>query len=193
MSEASTETNLRIGADESVAVTTPTEPTAEVVQADIPGEKDENYVTITLSNPLNEHDRMRLGLPLDARTEVGQKVRVNKNGASMIIGAGYATVDPEDHIAVREALVTDGQAAAIESAPVVESAPEAQVSGETFTATPAINDVTPASAEVPPQEVPIAASTPGAPTPGEGSEGEVVDTSADETTSTDGSTTKRRR
>lgn len=96
-------TTRRVGAD-GETVETPTEATNEVVVASIPGDDESKFVTITLAHPLNERDRVYLGLPADASTEVGQQVKVNKNGAKAVINAGYATVDPEDNNAVRSVL-----------------------------------------------------------------------------------------
>lgn len=112
------ESTIRVGADETVEH--PRAATEEVVTATVPGESSDNYVTLTLAHPLTQRDRTRLGLPADASTEVGQKVRVNRNGAKAIITAGYATVDPEDKAAVRGALrggsVKGGEPTAMPSA-----------------------------------------------------------------------------
>lgn len=116
-----TTTTTRVGAD-GETTSTPSEPTTEVVEATVPGDDESKFVVITLSNPLNENDRVYLGLPKDASTEVGQKIKVNKNGAKTVINAGYATIDPEDNIAVQRAL-TPEEAAAGE--PAVEPAAEA--------------------------------------------------------------------
>lgn len=113
----------RVGADGETAE--PTEPTNEVVTANIPGDDESQFVTLMLSHPLNERDRQFLGLPADASTEVGQKVRVNKNGAKAIISAGYATVDPEDGNAVRAVLRGES---ADDVEPTAEPTAEAPVS-----------------------------------------------------------------
>lgn len=92
----------RVGADGDE--TTPEAPNDGVLTASIPGANPDKFVTLTLAHPLNEKDRIYLGLPKDGKTEVGQQVRVNRNGASAIINAGYATVDPENHEQVRSTL-----------------------------------------------------------------------------------------
>lgn len=92
----------RVGADGETVEPQP--PTDEVIVATIPGDDESKFITLTLANPLNERDKQYLGLPPESPAEVGQKVRVNKNGARAIINAGYATVDPEDNAAVRSVL-----------------------------------------------------------------------------------------
>ena len=95
-------TTRRVGSDETVS--TPSAPTTDLIVADVPGGNPDKFVTITLSNPLNAADRAYLGLPADAATEVGTKVRLSINGAKAVINAGYATVDPESTEEVRAAL-----------------------------------------------------------------------------------------
>lgn len=127
MTESTSTTATRVGADGAVEAKSDT-PVSDVVVAQIPGANPDNFVSITLSNPLNARDREFLGLPVDASTEVGQRLRVSKNGAKAVIHAGYATIDPEDSEAVRNLVpsspgVVSGEVA--DPAPVapVEDAP----------------------------------------------------------------------
>ena len=111
--------NRRFGADGDE--TTPGTPTDEVIVAEIPGDNPENFVTLTLAHPLNENDRRYLGLPADASTEVGQQVKVNRNGARALINAGLVTVDPEDNDAVRAALRGESAPRGASSEPEAEA------------------------------------------------------------------------
>lgn len=123
MSEQTSET-LRFGADGAKAE--PGETTDQPIVAKVPGSNPDNMVEVVLANPLNEKDREYLGLPKDAKTEVGQRLRLTRNGAKTLIEAGYAAgVDPENRASVRDAL----QVAKVEAGePVSEPAIEAQTS-----------------------------------------------------------------
>lgn len=168
-------TGVRVGAD-GETVETPTEATNEVIVAQVPGDDPDKFVTLTLAHPLNEKDRIYLGLPADARTEVGQKVRVNKNGAKGIINAGYATIDPEDNTKVKAVLRGEGP----DDQPVqtAQAEPTAEPDAEGLSS-PLVN---PPAAESTP-----GSGQPGQPTAGEGSVAEALsDAAASDSASTSG-------
>jgi len=65
----------------------------------------DNKVQISLAHPLNDEDARRLGLPEGQDYRPGASVIVTADAAQTLISAGYAQVDPEDHKAVKAALV----------------------------------------------------------------------------------------
>lgn len=62
-------------------------------------------IEITLAHPITrEQDKQYLGLDTKKDYAPGDKITVNRNGASSLIGSGYAAVDPEDREAVADVL-----------------------------------------------------------------------------------------
>lgn len=74
--------------------------------ADAPVEADPDKVTIKLAHPLDKPEDLRyLGLqPRESGYNVHDEIQVSKAGASSLINAGYAQVDPEDKAAVNAVL-----------------------------------------------------------------------------------------
>lgn len=77
---------------------------ATAATAQIDGLDEKDLVTLKLAHPLNDLDKQRLGLPQDSSTGTGDEIKVRASDARTIITAGYAQVDPEDNVAVAEAL-----------------------------------------------------------------------------------------
>lgn len=76
----------------------------DVIQAEVPGAEEGDYVEVALAHPLNERDLERLGLPKKAKTYPGTIVSVYKQHAKTLITAGYAQVDSEDPKAIKRVL-----------------------------------------------------------------------------------------
>lgn len=150
MSEQTSET-LRFGADGAKAE--PGETTDQPIVAKVPGSNPDNMVEVVLANPLNEKDREYLGLPKDAKTEVGQRLRLTRNGAKTLIEAGYAAgIDPEDRASVRDALqVTKVEAGEPVSEPAVEAQTSPMAAPPSAPSTPGSDEVVPAGE---PEEAP---------------------------------------
>ena len=90
-------------------------PVDDVIVAQVPGDDPSKFVTLTLAHPLRKQDHRYLGLPEDAKTRVGSRVKVNRNGAQALINAGLATVDPENRDAVRAALTPESTEQPVEA------------------------------------------------------------------------------
>lgn len=100
-------------------------PVDDVIVAQVPGDDPSKFVTLTLAHPLRKQDHRYLGLPEDAQTRVGSRVKVNRNGAQALINAGLATVDPENRDAVRAALTPESAEKPVE-APAAPAAPNGE-------------------------------------------------------------------
>lgn len=89
----------------------------------------ENEVPLLLAHPLSPEQSERLGLPKEVHLP-NDEVRVSKDNARAIINAGFAQVDPEDPVQVREALgLGDPEDEAVAAAKAAEGDPNVLVAG----------------------------------------------------------------
>ena len=88
------------------AVAKPVTAAAQVTETITPGPSGE--ISITLSHPLSRDQARQAQINTDRDLREGESIAVGKDTARRIISSGYATVDPENRVAVQAILRSTG-------------------------------------------------------------------------------------